>query len=565
MEMSFRQIILIAAMMAIMITGLSAVAVAEDYQWRINHQHVILDINKTGVVYMSDNVDAVIEKGTWNEVWIPATTSNMDVYDAKDESGASHPVTFDYPNIKVGGFNLKPGDHVNLTVYSSIPRFVYTSDTAGYDIVTFAPPYWDLPIPETRVKVYLPDTVPHSEVFTGAREYDNIFEEDGRTVVYFEQSDLAPNRQFVVAASFPDRYMEAGAVTGKTPGEYVPSGGTSDIFGSICGSLFSFVWCGIWILVPLTFVFSIIKALTRKGYSSPEVSMDGVGVNKNLDPVEAATLMRIDPRRVLTMIMFGLMKKGNIKLISTDPVRIEPVSRKSLNYYETLFVDSIRDDKLDEDKLLACFKVLAQRVVDKTRPYCRKETEDYYKQKIQAAWDEIKALETPELKLEKYDTNMIWLMADEAYQKKTKDYLQSPGWERVPVPTYYWWYPYYFGLPHYGYGTPTTGQQPAQGPVSAGGQQPAGGVSTNQTTSSVESFANRVSDSVEKVSAGVVGSVESFLGIRNAANAPPPVRTLPASSPASSGRSSCACVSCACACAHCACACACAGGGHGCT
>jgi len=279
--------------------------------------------------------------------------------------------------------------------------------------------------------------------------------------------------------------------------------------------------------------------------------MSGMGVNQNLDPVEAAMLLRDDPRRILTMIMFGLMKKGNVKLISTEPLRLQLVARKDLNYYEALFADAIKGDALDEDKLLACFKALAQRVVDKTRPYSRKDTEAFYRQKIDDAWKDVQALDTPELKLQKYDTNMFWLMADEQFASKTPDALRSPGWSTVAVPPYYWWYPYYFGFPH---GTPTTAGQPA----------PAGGApSTNQTTSSVETFAKSFTSSVEKTSAGVVGGVESFLGVRNAANAPP---AAPAPARASAGGgSSCACVSCACACAHCACACACAGGGHGCT
>ncbi len=182
--------------------------------------------------------------------------------------------------------------------------------------------------------------------------------------------------------------------------------------------------------------------------------MDGIGINKDLDPVEAATLLRIDPKRVLTMIMFDMMKKGNVKLISTDPIRLELVSRQDLNYYEKLYADAIKDNALDEDALLNCFKVLARRVVDKTRPYSRKDTELYYKQKIDEAWAAIQAVDTPELKLQKYDTNMIWLMADEQFKQKTSDYVaKAPGSSTVIVPPTYWWYPYYFGMPHYYGGT----------------------------------------------------------------------------------------------------------------
>ena len=73
--------------------------------------------------------------------------------------------------------------------------------------------------------------------------------------------------------------------------------------------------------------------------------------------------------------------------------------------------------------------MLAQRVVDKTRPYSRKETEAFYRQKIDDAWKDVQALDTPELKLQKYDTNMFWLMADEQFASKTPDELRSPGLE----------------------------------------------------------------------------------------------------------------------------------------
>ncbi len=168
-------------------------------------------------------------------------------------------------------------------------------------------------------------------------------------------------------------------------------------------------------------------------------------------------------------------------------------------------------------------------------------------------WKDVQAVDTPELKLQKYDTDMFWLMADEQFATKTKDYLRSPGWNTATVPPFYWWYPYYFGLPHQ-HAPPTMGQPVPQ----TGGAPP-----TNQTTSSVESFANKISNSVETTSAGIIGGVESFLGVRNAANAPPAATSAPAAGRAPG--SSCACVSCACACVSCACACACAGGGGGCT
>lgn len=51
----------------------------ETYRWQVNYQHVVLDIDTSGSVYMTYEVDANIVKGVWNEVWIPMTIPNMQV------------------------------------------------------------------------------------------------------------------------------------------------------------------------------------------------------------------------------------------------------------------------------------------------------------------------------------------------------------------------------------------------------------------------------------------------------------------------------------------------------
>jgi hypothetical protein len=546
-----------------MLLALAAPAyAAEGYRWQVNYQHVILDVDPSGQVAMTYEVDAAIQQGVWNEVWIPQTDASQTVSSVVDGSGVSHSFHVDSGQIKVEGFNLNPGDHVNLKIYSTLNPFVYKADQPeGYDIVTFTPPWWDMTITDTQVRFNLPGNISKDQVFTGQKLYDNFGVDNNSTWVYFQSTHLSPNEQFEVAVSFPDSYMTPGAVTsgGKTGGSSYTDGAGSTLgaFGGLLSCLCANPIFFIVLIIILGFGFG---QFGRQSYKSPVVSMDGIGINKNLDPVEAATLLRIDPKRVLTMVMFGMMKKGNVKLISTDPLRLELTSRQGLNYYEKLFADSIKNNALDEDGLLNCFKVLARRVVDKTRPYCRKDTEAYYKQKIDEAWAGIRAVDTPELKIQKYDTNMIWLMADEQFKEKTDRYVaRAPGSDTVYVPPTYWWYPYYFGLPHH-YGPSGTGtSQPSQ----TGTPQPSGGKPTNTTTASVETFASSISNSVEAMSAGVVGSVEKFVGVQKEANAPPVSASIPTHP--GGGGGSCACVSCACACVSCACACACAGGGGGCT
>ena len=554
----------------LLIVAFAPHAGAQDtYSWQVNYQHVILDIDNTGYVDMQYEVDANITEGVWNEVWIPLTKSDMDVSKVIDGSGVEHSFSIDAGQIKVKGFDLRPGDHVNLKIYSTLYEFVYKANKPGYVIATFTPDWWDMNIKDTQVKYYLPGLVSQSDIFTGSREYSNVMVENNRTAVYFESNGLTPNEQFETSVSFPDSIMDqsvVGTVAGTSP-TATPSAAASCFACLVC--LAPFLVFGI-------IIYAVVKR--RKPYSPPVVGMAGVSnVNKILDPVEAATLLRADPRMVLTMIMFGLMKKGNVKLISTDPIRLQPVSEWDLNYYEKLFVSAIIVDHLDEEKLLECFKVLAHCVADKVRHYNRKETEDYYREKISQAWAAIQAVDTPELKLEKYDADMFWLMADEQFKQKTSDYLSKvPGSDTYMVPSHYWWYTYYANTHHHYHSedhvvtTPTGSTYQLPDNIAVGGKAPVEGPPNNPTTASVESFANSICDRVESVSTGVVGGVERFAGVRDEANVPPPAVSATAGRPAPGpstfeGKSSCACVHCACACAHCACACACAGGGHGCT
>ncbi len=159
----------------------------------------------------------------------------------------------------------------------------------------------------------------------------------------------------------------------------------------------------------------------------------------------------------------------------------------------------------------------------------------------------MKALDTPELKLQKYDDDLLWLMADRGLRRRdSSEPWDRPGWGQVVVPGHFHWY-----TPP-GYGASAT----LRGATALAGN---GG---SAVTASVESMAKSVTSSVESFSSKVVGNTESFLGVRNSVNAPPPAARRSGGEGGHVFSAHCAC---ACACAHCACACACAGGGHGCT
>ncbi len=118
-----KRALFIAALVLIILISLAGTAQAATYGWQVNYQHVTLDVDKSGNVYMTYQVDAKINSNSdpWNEVWIPATVGNMQVTGVTDSNGNSHSYYIDGGQIKTQGWNLQHNDHVNLIIKSTLP------------------------------------------------------------------------------------------------------------------------------------------------------------------------------------------------------------------------------------------------------------------------------------------------------------------------------------------------------------------------------------------------------------------------------------------------------------
>ncbi len=313
---------------------------------------------------MTYRVDAVIRQGYWQEVWIPLSKDGMTISSIRDGRGVSHDYYIDNYSIKITGFDLKPGDRVNLVIDSTLPGMLFKSIFPDTGVIVFTPPWWDMTIRATTIDYVFPSGVNPWRIDLNSsgfgvfipdsnfgNRYTEIKEKD-RVTIRFKHYNLQPNQQFQTMIQFPLSCFSPGDLsTGQLGPPYINTPDPSNDKGP--------VYCNIFVLfisLCVSLAGIILRLRSRLHYSSPEVSMDGVGVNRDLDPAEAAMLLRVEPGRIFTMILFGLMKKGNLKLVSTDPVALEPVSRSGLIYYEQSFMDAIRDGKPDEDGLLDMFQ-----------------------------------------------------------------------------------------------------------------------------------------------------------------------------------------------------------------
>jgi hypothetical protein len=257
--------------------------------------------------------------------------------------------------------------------------------------------------------------------------------------------------------------------------------------------------------------------------------------------------------KVLTMILFSVVKKGAAIVKKKDPLEIDIVDPlpDNLYSYEEGFLIAMIDRGADRKILLKEMMISLTKEVSKAiRGFSRKETIAYYKNIMKKAWQQIEAADTPDVQLEKFDEVFEWTMLDRKFEDRTLKVFRTR-----PVYLPMWWERY---DPTY---SPTP---PAPIGSSRGGTGAGKSVSLPHLPGS--DFAASVVSDIQGFSAGVIGNLSSFTSSIASKTRPVPRRSYSSrssrrksSSSSSSGGSS---ISCACACACAGCACACAGGGR---
>jgi len=376
---------------------------------------------------------------------------------------------------------------------------------------------------------------------------------EGRVVYTWHHSAAEPDRQYIFGASFPRQYLSEGAIqTGPSASEQFSAAITS-VLGCCCNP------------IPLIFaVFAGVIGLSvwsqrrrKLQYLPPSMKVEGVGIKRGLTAVEAAILLETPLNKVLTMILFGLLKKGAVTVLDDDPLKIQvnqPLPDK-LHPYEEGFLKAVKKDRtLSEKRLRSTMTGLVKALNNKMKGFSRKETVVYYRDIVRRAWQQVEGAKTPEVRSQRFDEGLEWAMLDDDFDDRTRRIFRT-GPVFVPI----WWghyrpwtrapaYPRALAYPRT---TSSAGARPARAPST--------GSAPRLPTLPGAAFAATLVRGIEGTASNIVRNVTGFTsGVTQVTNPPP--RPSSSHSGRSSGRSGgCACA-CACACAGCACACA--GGGR---
>ena len=538
----------LAVILSLMV--LTPAALAQNYRFNLTENRVHLYINGDGTVNIVYDLTFANDPGASPidvvDVGMPNSTYNLSEVKASI-SGVPLTNIIDSPYVKpgiavdLGAHAIPPGQSGTLHLEATVRDLIYQdSKDAEYASIEFAPTWFDSEFVygPTRVEVnfHLPPGVTAEEPRYHDEPFTEAYFEDDRVVYSWAYEGASGDTQYVFGASFPQRYLAAGVVQ-KAPAFRLD-------FSTCCNNpIIWFVAFGAgWAI--LSFMGSQARKRRKMKYMPPALAVEGTGVKRGLTAVEAAILLEAPLDKVMTMILFGLVKKGIVIVESEKPLKLTVVEPQPENvklwYYERRFLAAIGDNgKIAEGALREMTIDLIGDVNKKVTGFSRAETKAYYKDIAARAWQQVEASDTPEVLGERWGEGLEWTMLEDDWDDRTRRVFRDR-----PVVLPHWWWFYRPWATSTGHARPS-----APAPAPSGGGTPV----TLPTLPGAD-FANTVVTGVENAANTVVSGIDSFTGKITQKTNPPPKTS---SSSSRGGGYSCAC---ACACAGCACACA--GGGR---
>lgn len=537
----------------VLLLGLPSGAVAQDYRFNVEKNQVDLYVEQDGTVRIEYNItfrnDPSADEIDIFDVGMPNDTYS-DVRALIDgnplsDVGAS---TWVDPGVEVplGEYAIQPGASGTVYLEATVRDLLYQdSKDQEYASIEFSPTWFsdDLVYGTTRLEVrfHSPPGVtqdePRYHTGGGLSEPTDAYFEDDRVVYVWLQPAASSSSQYKFGASYPKVFFPEGTVQ-KAPAFTLN-------WDAICSSPFAWfaLFGGAWAFIAL--VGSRAQRRRRMKYLPPSVSVEGTGVKRGLTAVEAAILLEAPLNKVMTMILFGLVKKGIIVVESEKPVKvraIDPLPKDvKVWYYERRFLAAIKQDGTVAEGALRDLVIdLIGDVNKKLTGFSRKETRAYYRDVAARAWQQVEAADTPQLLGERWGDGLEWTMLEDNWDDRTRRVFH----DRPVVLPHWWW----FYRP-WAASADVPSRPSAPGPMPAGSGRPV----TLPTLPGAD-FANTVVGGIQNVANTVVSGVDKFTGRVSQTTNPEPKTS---SSSSRGGGYSCAC---ACACAGCACACA--GGGR---
>ncbi len=454
--------------------------------------------------------------------------------------------------VGLGQYAIPPGGSGTVHVFiAKVSDVLYRDDKDNqYVSADLAPNYFESSVcygsTATTVIFHLPPGIKPEEPrwhaapsgFTSQPE--TSLDDQGRVTYAWTNASASCSTAYTFGASFPATYVPDTAIVKPNPFAWLENINFDSLFNN-------FFWlCCIGGLILMVVAGSAGNKNRKLQYLPPKISIEGHGIKRGLTAVEAGILLEQPLDKVMTMILFGVIKKNAAAVTTRDPLALNITDPQppDLRDYEVDFLEAFKlaagPRKAALQKMIV---TLVKSVGEKMKGFSLKETIEYYKGITDRAWAEVSAANTPEVKSAKFDEVMEWSMLDKKYEDRTRDVFSN---QPVFVPI--WW-----GRFDPGYGHVSSAHTASIPSLPTSGRSSA----PSMPNLPGSAFAASMVNGVQTFSSKVVGDISTFTsGITNVTNPPPPPSTSTYHSSGGGGHS------CACACACAGCACACAGGGR---
>src|SRR6185503_490214 len=164
---------------------------------------------------------------------------------------------------------------------------------------------------------------------------------ENRVTYTWSNPSASGSSQYTFGASFPKTYIPASAIV------TAPAFDFGAFISSIVSALVPFLFCGffafMFVGVPILAYFG--NQRRKLQYMSPKIAIEGHGIKRGLTAVEAAILMEQPLDKAMTMILFGVVKKGAATVTKRDPLSIEVAAPlpEGLYDYELNFLKAFQE------------------------------------------------------------------------------------------------------------------------------------------------------------------------------------------------------------------------------
>jgi len=457
------------------------------------------------------------------------------------------------------------------------------------------------------VAIHLPEGVQPDEVLYQQEPFTTKALYQGHAVAVWEWHEVPATQAYMVGISFPSRVMTrvvkmtmidlvkqwlddnpqikvllgASSLGLLTLLFFRFTGGTGcTVFVLLAGGMVVlFILSPILMLPALPILIALVIfneiRLKRKPskYLPPIVQTEGGGIKRGLTAPESAVLLELPLSKVLTLVIFGLLEKEILQIVTQDPLTVsirepfrtwgDPVNRRSskkrskarrsaahkegtvVHNYENYFLDVLErtpEKPVSEIDFTKAMERLIKATAGKMKEFDFSDTQDYYRRVIDRALEQAQSIGEIEAREQYLDKYLPWVMMNRSYPTV----LTHRGGHYWPM----------WALPVSGGGRPAQRATSRSGPA-RGGRTSFGDVAgsfSGWAEVTMGGMAAAILPSAMNIPAAAGGFVD-LSGVDRVTGDIFEAISRASSSGGGGGGSSCAC-------AGCACACACAGGGR---